>query len=721
LRRILVLFLCAAGLGALNFVAGCGGGGSNTNNKVASVSITPTILSLTKGQTQQVTVSTLNADGKAVTPQNTVTFTLTPPSTPQSPAILASISNSGLICAGTWDSTTNPVVCQTIADNPATPSVEEGVGTMALTATADGITSAPITLYVHEPVTGISANLVSTSTAPGPGGCLSQGTEALFTASVAGPGGVDITPSVGPINFVSTAPTVAAIDTTVTPAPPPTEQYFKANVPGKALIYASVSGTNGVATPLYTCSPASIALTPASGISLAAKATQVLTSAVIDVNGVTLTNIPLNWSVANALVATVTSGVPSGTTTSPGVTYGTITGGSSPGTTYISASCAPPSCNVNLEKPMYSNRVPVTVTGTATTPAIYVASSATPTSGVTNLIPINFSSNTTGTAIPFATGQVPNSMTFGQSSSLLWIGTNTGLVNLDPSVSTPVFGTTYASVKGKILAMAPNGGSLVVSDTTAGLVHLVTISSKTDTILNIPGATAASYLPDGSGLYIAAGDKLFAYMPAFSSAPRQINLAAGATASDVSVLANGQLWFVAENSQFDVRATCDRATYDTHAASPLNLFSLPDGSQMIATDTANVWGIGVTWTPPQNVVCVPSLTALTDNWASQANPGGAFNARQIIVTPDSKHVYITNDTNSLIAYDPATGTVSNINIGAATFTGASTMDSSKVYVGAADGKVHVITTSSNTDATQIAISGLCTGTCLPDLVAVQPK
>lgn len=720
MRRILVLFLCAAGIGALNFVAGCGGGsGSSASTKVATVTISPTILSMTKGQTQQVTVQTLNSSGAAVTPKNTVTFTLAAPSTPQSPAILASISTSGLLCAGIWDSTTTPVVCQAIADNPATPAVEEGVGIMTLTATADGITSAPITLYVHEAVTGISASLVSTSAPAGPGGCLSQGTEALFTASVTGPGGNDITASVGPINFVSTAPSVAAIDTTVTPAPPPTEQYFKANVPGKALIYAAVSGTNGVATPLYTCSPASIVLTPATNITLAAKATQTMTATITDVNGVTLTSVPLTWTTAYSLVALVTSGASSTTTTSPGVTYGTVTAGTSPGTTYISAACAPPNCNINEEKPMFSNLVPVTVTGTATTPAIFVASSATPTSGVSNIIPIDFSTNTPGTAIPFASGQVPNSVNFGHGGGNVWFGTNTGLASLDP---TGKLGSTLTSVKGTILTTSPGGGAyIVVSDSTAGVVHIVTVSATTDTILNIPGATAASYSPDGGALYIAAGDKLFAYMPSFSSAPRQINLSSGVTASDLSVLANGQLFFVAENSQFDVRATCDRTTYDSHAASPINLFSLPDGSQMIATDTTSVWGIGVTWTPPGNVVCAPSLTALNDNWAAYANPGGTFHARQIIVTPDAKHVYITNDTNSLIAYDPATGTVTNVNIGAATFTGSSTLDSSKVYIGAADGKVHVITTSSNTDSTQITISGLCTGTCLPDLVTVQQK
>lgn len=697
MRRIFSVFLCLAGIAVLNLVSGCGGG-TNTAIVVTSVKISPTIISLTKGQTLQITAQALNSKGVAVNSKSGITFNMTPGSSTQSPANLASISNNGLLCGGTWDSVVNPVVCQII---PA----PQGVGSMTLTATADGVTSDAVTVFVHEQVTSVSSHLVSTSKPVGPGGCISQGTEARFTASVLGPNGVDITPTVGPINFVSNAPAVASVDTTVTPAPPATDQNFKANVPGKALIFASVSGTNGIATPLFTCSPAKITIAPAS-TSIAAKGTATLTPTIVDVNGVTITNIPLTWSSSHTLVATVDAA-------------GKVTATSSPGLTYISAACAPPNCNLNEEKPEFSNLAAITVTGTAATPIVEVASSATPTSGVTNLVPLDASSNTVGTPVPFATGQVPNSMTFGQSSSVAWLATNTGIVAFDPSKKT--FTATGTSVKGTILALSPNAGFLAVSDTTAGIVHIFNTAANSEVQLNIPGATAAAWTPDNGTLYIAAGNALFVYMPSFSSAPTQINLPAGVTTSSLDVLANGQLLYMAENAQFEARAVCDRNTADTHAASPDHVLSLPDGSQMIGTDTANVWGIGVTWTPQADVVCVPPLpdyTAVVDNWAAHA-ASASFHARQIIVTPDSKHVYITNDTNNLLAFNPATGAVTNINIGAATFTGASTVDSTKVYVGAADGKVHVITTSSNTDTAQVAITGLCTGPCLPDLVAVQ--
>src|SRR5215470_4071816 len=52
------------------------------------------------------------------------------------------IAVNGFLCAGTWDSLTLPQAC--------TPGT---VGTSQVTATAEGISSPPITIYVHQRIT----------------------------------------------------------------------------------------------------------------------------------------------------------------------------------------------------------------------------------------------------------------------------------------------------------------------------------------------------------------------------------------------------------------------------------------------------------------------------------------------------------------------------------------------------------------------------------------
>src|SRR5947209_11193665 len=54
------------------------------------------------------------------------------------PAVLT-VSNTGVACAGTWDSLTLPRVC--------TPG---GAGVADVTVAADGVTSSPVQVFVHQ-------------------------------------------------------------------------------------------------------------------------------------------------------------------------------------------------------------------------------------------------------------------------------------------------------------------------------------------------------------------------------------------------------------------------------------------------------------------------------------------------------------------------------------------------------------------------------------------
>src|SRR5512138_1922506 len=114
----LLILLFLAGLG----LSGCGGGHSlTTQNPAATVTIAPTNASLDFGGTMQFTVTEKDSEGHNVF--HTPTWSSSNPN--------IQISNNGLVCAGTWNALTSPVVC--------TPTGT--AATTQITASASGVTS----------------------------------------------------------------------------------------------------------------------------------------------------------------------------------------------------------------------------------------------------------------------------------------------------------------------------------------------------------------------------------------------------------------------------------------------------------------------------------------------------------------------------------------------------------------------------------------------------
>src|SRR4051812_25033966 len=104
-------------------VAGCGKGATDsaTGSGIAtSISLSPSSLSLNPGQVVQLSATLLDGTGAALT-NAAFTFTATGG---------AQVSTNGLVCAGTWDSLTTPVIC--------TPGAPTGTG--VITVTSSGIT-----------------------------------------------------------------------------------------------------------------------------------------------------------------------------------------------------------------------------------------------------------------------------------------------------------------------------------------------------------------------------------------------------------------------------------------------------------------------------------------------------------------------------------------------------------------------------------------------------
>ncbi|MGA3009399.1 MAG: hypothetical protein ABSD72_03990 [Terracidiphilus sp.] len=100
---------------------------------------------------------------------------------------LVDISPNGNICAGTWNRNSgggipNYTVCT--APNPLPSTGGLPYATAYISATAEGVTSNPVQVYVHVPVTSVSLVTEPTSTSTLPFGqqCFSQSTEAVLDA-----------------------------------------------------------------------------------------------------------------------------------------------------------------------------------------------------------------------------------------------------------------------------------------------------------------------------------------------------------------------------------------------------------------------------------------------------------------------------------------------------------------------------------------------------------
>ena len=90
---------------------------------------------------------------------------------------MVDISPSGNLCAGTWNRNSGGGIADyTICNSPSPLPNSSGLpyGTAFISASADSVTSNPVEVYVHVPVTSV--------TLVGPQQCLSQGQQAQLDA-----------------------------------------------------------------------------------------------------------------------------------------------------------------------------------------------------------------------------------------------------------------------------------------------------------------------------------------------------------------------------------------------------------------------------------------------------------------------------------------------------------------------------------------------------------
>ena len=523
--------------------------------------------------------------------------------------------------------------------------------------------------------------------------------------------------------------------------------------------------------------------------------------------GVVLSKIPLTWvSSQPAVVAAPSSCQQTCTLTTP-----------SPGAAAVTASCSPPTCNIGfplapavlsstsctqfiqalfpnvnscqqfIPVPVYSAPptqdvfptlpVPAAITGLVTGTPGSTTAIATST-GCSSLPQIDCSTSmysfSTGGGSPG--GEIPmpaspNSAMFDLGGDKIFVGSEFGAAIANPSnasTNSSVF-TPEGSITGKVLAVSTNGLSAIFSDTVhnPNQVYVLNTANPTQqsTPLNISGATAAAFSPDGLKAFIFGIDSdgnpnLYIYSTQQSL--QVILLPANTTVSSIAFSTNGAFAYVVESSlgavgpAVSVYNTCNNApftdsftgkSYVPLSAPPIVFKVLPDGEHFAALEPGgNVEYIAATvsqvapatLTEPANSIC-PLTLGHDPRFHAVINVGqGNIEPINFFVSPDGTLVYVlAKELNSVLIYDFASGAAAGgIQLASTPFatnptpvTADITVDGGTLMVAGSDSYLHRLTTGINgVDQLQMqfpslpnVINPFCTvSTCSLNLVAVKP-
>jgi hypothetical protein len=711
---------------ACAFLPSCGSGSPTTVSK----EVPPTGVGLSPGPNVSLEVGKAVAFGATPTAD---TFTFHSSNT----AVLT-VANNGQACAGSWNSLTVPQVC--------TPG---SLGTAQVTASTLGVTSPPVTVYVHAPITNIVVSKVPGQPQTLSDSCISKGPvhgpeKWLFQAN-AFSGSTDITASVGPFSWQTINPASSSIITLSTPANGTqgcllspqgqclNQRIATATTPGIGQIYAFASSFVGQPTPVETCRVKSISIAaagdPPSTTSFVVNSgtATTLNATVTDIADQAVTDVPLTWTPSNP----VSANVPRIGGTTHGV-YGStgIVSASAAGQGTVIASCTPPTCNAGIKPslPIYPqaafNFDVHNTTATTTSPTVYATTIActdplaNPTGATCSptLVSISRPSATSpfAASTPIALPSPPNSLVFDNSGTTAYLGVdsnNFGLRGLMLASGTSVSQVT--SAPGKVLAISPDRTSAVISDTVDSPNQLFICTncnsgSQSLTTLQIQGGTAAAFSPDNLKAYILAGTNLYVY----SKLDPLQTIGLGGPANDIVFHPEGGFAYVAgPSTSITPYRTCDNAPISsaalTIANSPLLIRALPDGSTLLVLDPPNI-----------DVVSVTSLTSIgctgtISNTSTSFNLGeGTFIPTQFFVSPDGSTAYILGETQAgqppsrlpfIMVFNVNTQTSSALSLSnnATPLSASLAPDGKLLFVGADDGTVHVIDTTSGLDTQQV--------------------
>jgi hypothetical protein len=753
-RSSLIVFGLPSIVVLASFLSGCSSGsGVNVVNfpTPANVVLNPaTTASMDVGAT--LTFTAIPEDNTKKTLAQPITFLS------GNPAVVT-IAANGIACAGTWDSLVSPQVC---TPGPA--------GMAQITASAQGVSSPPTTVYVHQHIDSISISPVPTQanpTAP----CVTKG-QTFEYAATAFSRGSDITSTVGQFNWSSLDPTVVSLSTTANGLSQ-NQVQTTAGLPGVSSMFASVGSVNSASFNFVTCPVQSIALS-VNGISgnlltLAQGSSQTITATVTDSRGNAITGIPLKWSSSQP----TSVGVVAGAVTAVTMT-GTITASAAGGASVV-ASCTPPTCNMGFQPslPIYAqSSIGVVVTPTSTSTAasgtllVTTKGCQTITSCITTLVPITLPANTLGTATNLPA--VPNSLVLSLDATTAYLGTDLGQLGNKGLMKFVVSGASLSqntSVAGKVVAVSPDGNKLVISDivdpnSSPQVFIFDTVSNTASAIPVAAGTTnvAADFSPDSLKAFIVAGNGSASTLYVYSKVDALQTIPLTTAGADVAFLPSGNFGYIAAGtiSELSLVPACDNPPPGTApliqtaptTAPPLVVRPVVNGKMATAespgieffTPTINGSGCAFPRPYPGTAGSQPIPGDLTvSNTASFFNLGaGNFIPRQLIISQDGSAAYIVaNDPNNnplgvILVFNIGSQTSSAISLAgnAIPLQAALTPDGTVIYVGASDGAVHAVSTVAGGDFQQIPFPlGLCQNsagqpfvgaTCNPDLVAITP-
>lgn len=432
---------------------------------------------------------------------------------------LADISPSGNLCAGTWNRNTGGGIADYTYCYPPNPLPSTGglpYGIAYITATAYTVTSNPVEVYIHAPVTAISL-VTSSQSSTGSQQCFSQNQVALLdsqacyvsngtqyefcapasvsSANYACAGGlapgVTSVPacgtSIGTLNFSVSNSNIASI----TPGTSTNAlSTITALQPGTTAITATIAQSASSAGYFSTCPPASVKVALAAGTTkgvVTQGVSQNLSATVLDTLGNPISGLGVQYESTNPVDVGVTS-------------TGSITA-AYPGVASVYAVCEPSSCNpapINefglngTGLPISSNPVNIIVPGTTSDFVWYGAPGQSQYFAAMELLTGNPGSTT---RLPY----VPNSMVMDPGGNNLYFGSSRELMVYSTSGNTQTKQDT--SAPGVVLAVSPNNNNLIISDQVRGLFYLYNASSGVVGTYGGMGI-AAAWTPDSNTVYI---------------------------------------------------------------------------------------------------------------------------------------------------------------------------------------------------------------------------
>jgi hypothetical protein len=602
-------------------------------NQVAAIDLEPktTGISLAWGQTAQLGLPQATSCGAGGTPVSVGVYIYGSQNLQ-----LADISPNGEVCGGTWNRNSpggirDYTICTPPSGSSGGTCTATSCGVVGVTATAGGVVSNPVPVYVHPPITSISIDPNSSIESA----CYSQNTSGPVltpsgsspTVNVLGPNGQLIDASdVGTITYTPVDSQIVKINNT-SASGSGVNGATTANMPGATVINASVSksSSGSAAGYFYTCPPKSIALSVIGNHSGDGVNTPINITSGLPIN-LSATVTDTRGQLINGLSLDYTSTQPQN------ITVGSIGQVATkwPGTATISAVCQPGSCNpAPLNKigvfgtgtPVVSNTLKFIAPGRNSN-VLWMASTKSQFFSSVDL--------TTGVAgSPVRLPYIPNSMVMDQSGNSLYFGSYRELMVF--SAITNTVSKEITSVPGVVLAVSPDGAQVVVNDQLRQVIYIYSTATSTGT--STAGlATRAQFSPDGKNVYIVGPNALYVYNVATGwSTYRGANNPVGATnpAGPTQPNANCSL-----NNN-----TPGSAGYDPFCGPGLAL-TVPSVGPFVTGSPTTAWGF-----------CPSASGSLTVFYPKSASLGIQTDA--LTATDDGKHI---------LAADAADNQLSDISV-----------------------------------------------------------